>query len=500
MTASPPRGPTDAGGRAAAQRAGERAVKNTAVRGAGEIVGKLATFVLFAVLTRAVGPTDVGIYVFAFAFLQIAMVPIGLGCDSYLLREIARRPASADELFFNVIALKLALALPVLGAAFGALSLLDYSDEARTTVYILTAGLLFDLFAKSFHSLLNAHERADLLTTTVVVQRVFAAALGIAALAAGYGVAAVAATYTVGAALHLALAAMLVQRSLRLPRFNVALAQWRRITTTSVPFAAQDVFAVLLFKVDAVLLSILAAEAAVGRYGAAYRLLESTLFVSWALNGAFAAMYAYLGHDTQPSLGSIFQRSIKLALVLLVPFSVLFGVLAEPLASLLFGSAFAEAGDPLRILAPVVVLLAIVTLSTSLIVSRRNVKMIVPITAAMVVVNVVLNLILIPRYTDEGAAMAMLVTEGIFACVALLLAARLVGGVPWASMVGAPVVGGLAMAGATLLLREHLAAAVAVGCGVYLVTVIALERRLSPRDVTFVENLVRRQLLSRLVP
>ena len=89
--------------------------------------------------------------------------------------------------------------------------------------------------------------------------------------------------------------------------------------TTSAPFAVQDVFGALLFRLDAVILSLMATEAAVGRYGAAYRLLESTLFISWALNGAFVAMYAYLGRDTEPTVGAVFQRSVKAALVLLVP-------------------------------------------------------------------------------------------------------------------------------------------------------------------------------------
>ena len=487
------------GGLSAAERAGERAAKNTTVRAAGEIVGKLATFVLFAVLARAVGPADVGIYVFAFAFLQIAMVPIALGSDSYLLRQVAKNRASIDDLFTNVLALKLALAVPVLTAALLLVSLLGYDMEARATVYVLTAGLLFDLLAKSFHSVFNAVERSDLLTATVVAQRVVAALLGIAVLAAGYGVVVVSATYTLGAAVHLGLAVFLMQRSLGLPRVSVTWRRWRSLATTSFPFAVQDVFTVLLFRLDAVLLSLLAAEAAVGRYGAAYRLLDSTLFVSWALNGAFAAMYAYLGPDTEPTVQSVFQRSVKLALVVLVPAAVAFGVLAEPLCRLLFGAAFEDAGDPLRLLAPVVVLLCVVTLSTSLIISRRSPRTMLPVTAAMVAVNVGLNLLLIPLHADSGAAAAMLVTEAVFAVVVMRLAAKSVGGIDWTSMLASPLLAGAAMTASMLLLRGSFAAAFAVGAAVYVVAFVLVERRLCPKDFRFVEDMLKRQLRSRFV-
>ena len=50
------------------ERAGERAALNTVTRAVGEIVGKLASLVLFAALARKVGESDLGVYVFAFAW------------------------------------------------------------------------------------------------------------------------------------------------------------------------------------------------------------------------------------------------------------------------------------------------------------------------------------------------------------------------------------------------------------------------------------------------
>ena len=72
--------------------------------------------------------------------------------------------------------------------------------------------------------------------------------------------------------------------------------------------------------------------------------------------------------------------------------------------TLAYGADFADAAEPLRILAPVVVMLGLVTLCSSLIISRRSPRTMVPITAAMVAVNVVLNLVLIPSLEDDGAA------------------------------------------------------------------------------------------------
>ena len=70
---------------------------------------------------------------------------------------------------------------------------------------------------------------------------------------------------------------------------------------------------VLLFKVDAVILALMTTEAAVGLYGAAYRVFEATWSSPTRSSRAFSAMYVYLERDTEPTIHGTFSRSIKLA-------------------------------------------------------------------------------------------------------------------------------------------------------------------------------------------
>jgi O-antigen/teichoic acid export membrane protein len=482
----------------AGDRAGRRALRNTGVRAAAEIVGKLSTFLLFAVLAREVGQEGVGAFVFAFAFLGLGLVPIALGCDSYMLREVAKDRAAADRLFFNVIALKLAMAVPVLALCFAAVILIGYEGRTRDTVLVLSAGLLLDLLGKSLNGMFNATERGDLLARNLVVQRVSTAALGIGALAAGYGVVTVAALYSVGSALGYSVGVASLRRHVGVPRRTVEPRRWRGLVATSFPFAIQDVFTAMLFKLDAVILSVIAAEAAVGRYGAAYRLLESTMFLGWALNGAFVAMFAYLGRDTDPTIGAIFERSVKFALVVLVPVAVIMGILAEPIVSIAFGSDFEEAAGAARLLAPVVVGLCLVTLCSSLIVTRRSPRTMIRITAPMVALNVALNLALIPSLEDRGAALAMLVTEAVFVAVAMRVASDEVGGLRWGPMLGAPLLAGAAMAVPMILLTGLPLVALVAGVLVYAGAFVLLERAISPSDLSFILGALSRFLPARL--
>ena len=189
----------------------------------------------------------------------------------------------------------------------------------------------------------NAIERGELVAITIISQRFFAAVAGLIVLFAGYGVVAVAMTYSAACVLRLALSFRL-QRTRIGPIARVFPAGPRReLRRKSLPFTTQDLFGLVLARADILILSALATDAVVGLYGAAYRLFDATTFVTVALCGAFTAMYTYLGRDTTPTLASVFQRSQKLCLTLLMPVSLSFGLLAEPICRIFYGPDFVDA-------------------------------------------------------------------------------------------------------------------------------------------------------------
>jgi O-antigen/teichoic acid export membrane protein len=477
----------------AAQRAGQRALKNTAARAAGELLGKLSSLVLLVVLARSVGPSDVGVYVFAMAFAALITVPVTLGFDPYLVREVARDHGALDRLFFNVLALKTAMAVPVLAVGFVALDVMGYDDVTRVTTYVITLGILTEALVKTLESAFTAHERSDLLALSLAAGRIAAAVLGVLALATRHGVVAVAACYVAGAALYLVLALALFGAKIGLPRPSVMPRRWRALISESMPFAVQDVANAVLFRLDAVLLSLLGSAAAVGRYGACYRLMESTMFVSSALLSAFSAMYVYLGAHTRPTVATVFQSSLKLAFALLLPVAVIVELRAETLVQLLFGAKFAGAEDVLRLLAPVIVLLGIWALAVTLVLSRTRPGAVVRLSVGMVALNAAGNLALIPAYADVGAAAAMLVTEVIFATLVVRRAVGAVGGIGWLATLAGPAAGASAMALPLIAVDGAPVLSGALALVVYAVTLACVERVVAPRDARFVLSMLSRR-------
>lgn len=477
-----------------AHEIGTRAASNTAWRASGELLGKLATLAVYAVLAREGGETEVGVLVLALAICQIATMPVDVGIDRVFVREVVAGPAEYPRRFAEVLGVKLVLAVPAIVVTLTVS--LAYPDTVRNSIAILLFAFLLESLMRTLHSVFVAFERSDLIARCIVLQRALAAVLGVGAIVAGYGVVGVAGGYALGVVAGLAWSAVLLREHVGAPHWRPSIHGWRRRARLSLPFATQDIFTVLLFKLDAVVLSILATEAIVGRYGSAYRLLESTFFITVALAAAFSPMFTYLDRDSDPPVNTAFASAVKLALVLLAPVAVVFACLPEPICRLFFGPGFEGSAAPLRILAPVVVILGVVGLASSMVVSRNRPSGIVRASGAMVVLNLVLNLVLIPPWGASGAATAMLVTETVFVFILLRFAAAAIEApVPWARTLLAPSLATIAMAAVVIALSATWGAALAAGLLAYGLVLVAAERIAAPADLAFALSLARQRRL-----
>jgi O-antigen/teichoic acid export membrane protein len=466
-----------------------RALVNTAFRAGAEIGGKLATLVLYAGLARATGVDGLGTFVLAASFAELGLILVDLGLDQYMTREVAR-DRRRESLFTNVIALKLTLLVPVALAMVAITFLLDYSGESRAVVILLIAGFFADSLIRTEFALFMAYERGRPVATVIVAQRLTTAAIGLTLLAAGLGVVAVAATYAGCAAAAFGLGAIMLARSVGFPAWAPRPSSWRNLAVASLPFAIQVIFMVMLFRLDAVILGQLSTDTAVGNYGAAYRMFEATLFIPYAVASSFAAMYAYLTPTSDPTIGFVFGRSVKFAAAALVPIGVLFGVFSNELLTTIFGDEFAEASSALEVLAGAIPLIGIVVLCSTFIVSRGPARALVILTGSITALNIALNFVLIPELDQDGAAIAMLVSEALFATGGLLIAYRQLGGFDWLNSLFAPAAAGAVMLAIAVVAPGPALVAGALALLVYAVVFFGVERVFSPEDFGFVKTLV----------
>jgi O-antigen/teichoic acid export membrane protein len=473
--------------------AASRVARNTALRAAAEIVGKLASLLLFAYIARELGEGTLGDFVFALALAQIIWAVAGFGLDRMLLRDVAReREPAIDRLFWNMVAFKLSAGVAGVGLAVLAVWLLGYSATVQQLVAILGLSFIVVLISSSPQTVFQAYERMEYYFYAAVPNKILAALFGIGALVLGGGIVAVAVGNLAAALLALVLAMLILGWRFARPSPSVRPREWPQMARASAPFGLQEVLGQIIFRMDIVLLSLFTTSAVVGAYGAAYRVLEATLFLAWSIGTSVLPMYSYLEPGDEPPLERVFEASLKFVTVIMLPVAVVMLVCAEGIVDLLYGLPEFDGAVPvMRWLAFAIIAYGIGHLAGVLVLVRRPGRVTVKAMAAVAAFNIAITLALIGPFDAVGVAAASLATEVVLAATVLVLA-RPVTGTPSAWGVGgSALIGGVAMAAVMLPVRDELLIALPLGALVYLGLLALTEARRIGGDLATVRGMLR---------
>lgn len=468
--------------------------RNAVARGVGEVVAKLASVAFYVAIARELGEGGFGDFMFALSFTTLLLVASGFGTEDLVAREVARDRSRLDDYLSNAIALKVASSIALLALAAAFVNLAGYSEDARLAVYLVGGGVAVENLGRSFGSVFQATERMELLSVSLIMQRVATAGAGIAVLAAGGGIVEVSLIFFGGSLLGLAVAAIVMRRYVARPRMAIDRSRWLPILRAGIPIGLVTMVLTVLLKVDQVLLSFLEGgdNSEVGFYGAAFRLVEATMFISWSFAAAFLPWVAHRGPEEGERLGQGYELALKALSAVLVPIGVAFVILAEPLIDLLYGEAYEAAVGPLRWLGVTTVFYGLNMLASTLLVARDRPLDFARICAIVVVLNIALNLALIPPLGATGAALAAAISSIALAVLGSRRIAALTGRLSVLRAFAGPVLGGAALAGAMLALSLPWALEAALGAAAYLVVLLLLERRLFPDDFALARGLLAR--------
>ena len=251
----------------------------------------------------------------------------------------------------------------------------------------------------------------------------------------------------------------------------------------SVPLGAAVVINGVYFRVDAVMVATLAGVAAAGRYGIAYRVLDSVLLVP-AVVGAAALPALVRARDDTTTLHRRTGRLLQGVVLVMTPV-VLVGWLAAPwVVRVLGGPAFASSASVLRVLLVAAWFSSVDVVLGLLIVAAGLQGRLLWLNLGALVVNVAGNLVLIPHLAGLGAAAMTAGCEAAVAVVAGVALHRIRGYQPRIPAAGRLVaVTSLAVCTAALLVPAAGWAVAASGaCLVYGVGVL-VTRVVSLRDL-----------------
>jgi len=194
------------------------------------------------------------------------------------------------------------------------------------------------------------------------------------------------------------------------PKFNFLV--WKEFFSRSSLIACGMIFSVLYFRLDIVMLQMMTEEKTVGWYVAAYRLFEVTLILPHSFMLVLFPTLVEEYHTDESKFKKIFQKAARIFSVIGGGIAVGLWFFSDQIITLIYGEQFIPSVIVLSILSAGVFLFFMnFLLSNTLITSGREKTNTWNLVIATIL-NVLLNLALIPKYGAEGAAWATVFCEG----------------------------------------------------------------------------------------
>jgi O-antigen/teichoic acid export membrane protein len=456
----------------------------------GEFAAKLLTFASFSHLAKVLGPWHYGLLEFTLAVMVFFTLPVDLGLGAYGAREIARNPRDAERLLHEITSLRLLLALCSM-VALGIFILVTHrSIELRLLLMLYGLSLLGGPFLLQWF--FQAHDRMQWVGLASIVRQAGFATLvflfchhrtdvvriGIVECASVAGVSAFC-VYVTRHKMNIAW----VWPEMNLRRLLSHLREASPIGLTELAWAFMWYFCT-------VLLGFIFSDVSLGWFGASHRALMALHTFVWLYFFNLLPSISRCLYLPNERLLELMDRSVRFAAWAGLFAAAVLTVVSPLVLTLMYGPSFRDAAHSFSVL---VWMLPVAMLSGHhryILLAYNEQKRLLYCTAAAAGAAVALSFLLVPLYSGQGAAWALLTANVIHFGLVYLAVRRRVVRVPVVPQLVAPM---LALAVAACfylaLVNWNFWAALAAGSVVYLLALVRSDGR---QLLSFMQTLVRK--------
>jgi O-antigen/teichoic acid export membrane protein len=269
------------------------------------------------------------------------------------------------------------------------------------------------------------------------------------------------------------------------PRLHVDLALWWDLLKDSLPLGVTVVLRRISLHIDVLILTFFGMTAAAGYFSAAYKLIQALTLIPFSVAQVLLPVFSRMARSDDRAFREAIERTFKFLLFLALPLTLGLGLLAGPIVNLVYGPSFGPAAMPLTIMSVSLLFLFPTSLYLFVFTAMGAQRLYTIGTVVYVLVNIVVDVALIPTLAQVGASSGTLAAEVELFAASLYFLRQLDKPLQLARLSWRPLLAGAAMGAVLLGLREAGLAMMAVGAlagmGLYVAALLAL-RAVSPAE------------------
>jgi O-antigen/teichoic acid export membrane protein len=429
---------------------GMRALRNTILILVVRVISRIIALIAVIIIGNYLDPARFGAMQTAVTYVGLVGTLTDMGFSALYVREGARHTDQLSRYWNNVASLKVlgaAVGLPLLFAAL-------YFAGLRSLLWPSFAILVLSGYQLLLRNSLYALQRLTFEIIEIIPETLIVFALVVIGAHinadTGFFLWAYAISYACACVYF---ATVLISMGVLRPGVRLEprlLFEWVRI---AVPLGITFVITTVYFKVDVPILQHFKGNTEVGYYTFAYKPFESLLFIPFALRSVVFPVLSVYHRRSPERVLPVAEKFFKALVILGWPITVGVFLLAPQFNSLL--ELYANSEGALQILAlAIVFMFADNTFAATLnAIDKQNVFALVAMVG--LVINVGVNLIVIPRYGYLGASWAVVVTEAALVIVGWIVLRAQLGTIRLVSTSWKALVAGVVMGAFIYVANPH---------------------------------------------
>ncbi len=360
-------------------------------------------------ITTRLGAVAFGIFVLVQAFVSLIQNFTDFGVSQVLPRDIAREAENEGGLLSHALGLRLTLGLIAVPVAT-AIGLITYANKSTTMkigLVLMVCTIPFAVVQEVSAAHFVAKLRNTILVAGGIAQQIIFVGLVVVAVSLHRSVA-----YCLGASLVATIISALftlimARREIKFsPTYNREI--WLSMLRTSTPIGLAFIIGLLYFRADALILSYMSTARQIGYYGVAYSIVSVFLSLPVILSRTFLPRLVNASGDEIQST----VRSTLDYYAIGGTFGATAIIVCGPtVIEIVAGRHFGASVSPLRVLGLGLLFISVSTGLSSVCVARGFSSKLFVVSLISLVINIALNIAVIPEFGIVGSALATLVCE-----------------------------------------------------------------------------------------
>lgn len=389
------------------------------------IINLVLGFFYATYAARYLGVEGYGIIGSSLGLTSIFGSVMEMGLSQLAVREVSRDRQLLDKYVLNMVAIKVILVpITLILIAFTANFISKGSSTSVNVIYILALATSLTAFGNIFNVAFQSFEKMEYSSLNTILNGAVMLSGALLAIYLKMDVVGFAGIY-----LLTSVAVFTFNLAVYVTKFlsssaSLDLSWWGYVMREALPFGLAAIFVSIFGWISSVMLGSIMGHEAAGLYFAAYRLYIIVAIIPSIVNMSLFPVMCRFYSTSRQMLHFTQQRSFRYMTLLGVPIGVGTTLTADKLINLIFGPAYANSVVVLQIL----IWSSVLAFSSSnfnrfLTASNRQMA-VTKLMAICAGVNILLNLLLIPRFSYIGAAMAMVAAEFVSLVLSAYAASR----------------------------------------------------------------------------